>query len=52
MNRKLVLGVAFVAVIAIIGGILLQGPTLVVAPQVKFLLKIQTLHKLNLFKSN
>ncbi len=33
MNRKLVLGVAFVAVIAIIGGILLQGPTLVVAPQ-------------------
>jgi len=33
MNRKLALGVAFVAVIAIIGGILLQGPTLVVAPQ-------------------
>jgi len=33
MNRKLVLGVAMVAIIAVLGGILLQGPTLVVAPQ-------------------
>ena len=33
MNRKIVLGVTMVAIIAILGGILLQGPTLVVAPQ-------------------
>jgi len=33
MNRKLVLAIAGVALIAILGGILLQGPTLVVTPQ-------------------
>ncbi len=33
MNRKIFLGVAVVAIMSILGGILLQGPTLVIAPQ-------------------
>jgi len=33
MNRKIFLGVAVLALIAILGGILLQGPLMVVTPQ-------------------
>jgi len=33
MNRKIFLGVAVLALVAILGGILLVGPTMVVAPQ-------------------
>ena len=33
MNRKIFLGVAVVAIMSILGGILLQGPLMVVAPQ-------------------
>ncbi len=33
MNRKIFLGVAVVAIMSILGGILLQGPTMVIAPQ-------------------
>jgi len=33
MNRKIFLGVAVVVLVTILGGILLVGPTMVIAPQ-------------------
>jgi len=33
MNRKIFLGIAVVVLVTILGGILLVGPTMVIAPQ-------------------